>query len=94
MTKIKKALSRVLIVFPQGISAISLSRLSAPGRGTSGTSTQQLIGAEQYEEQRKRLNANWVEEAERMFVQFRQERLRMIEEFAARLLNVGRQAEQ
>ena len=53
----------------------------------------QKINVEDYEEQRKRRNTSRLEEDDRMFEQFRQERARMIAESEVRLVEVRRQAE-
>ena len=63
------------------------------GVGTSGASAMQPIDVENYEEQRKRGIARRLEEDDRMFEQFRQERAKMAAESEARLAEVRRQAD-
>ena len=82
------------VEFPQGLSPIPAERNAAMGVGTSGASAMQPIDVENYEEQRKRRIASRLEEDDRMFEQFRQERARMVAESDARLVEVRRQADQ
>ena len=63
------------------------------GVGTTGASAMQGIDVENFEEQRKRRIANRLEEDDRMYEQFRQERARMIAESVARLGELRWQAE-
>ena len=53
----------------------------------------QPIDVENYEEQRNRRIASALEEDDRMFEQFRQERARMVAVSDARLVEVRRQAD-
>ena len=73
-SKSRKGPLPVQTEFPNGISPIHPSRQGAAGVGTIGSSTQEAISVEQYEEQRKRRNERRLEEDYRMFEQFRQER--------------------
>ena len=74
--------------FPTGLSPIPSERRVAPGVGPSGTSAMQPINVEQYEEQRKRRIADRLQEDDRMYEQFRQERARLIAESETRLVEV------
>ena len=89
-----KAPSKVQVLIPQGLSPIPRRRHGAVAVRTSGTSVQQAIDVEDYEEQRKRRIAWHLEEDDRIYEQFSHERARMVDESNARLLEVRRQAEQ
>ena len=88
----KKNPAQRQVKFPQVLSPIPPDRHAALGVGTSGASLMQPIDVENYEEQRKRGIARRLEEDDRMFEQFRQERARMAAESEARLAKVRRQA--
>ena len=77
----------------QRLSHIYADRHAAMGIRTSGTSDQQAIDVEIYEQQREQQNANRLEEANRINEKFRQERARSIADSKARLVEVRRQAE-
>ena len=64
------------------------------GVETSGNRMQQAIDVDDYEEHRRRGIASRLEEDDRLYEQFRQERARLVAESDARLLEVRRQAEQ
>ena len=88
----KKNPAQRQVEFPQGKSPIPADRHAMLGVGTSGASAMQPIDVENYEEQRNRGIARRLEEDDRMFEQFRQERARMAAESEARLAEVRRQA--
>ena len=90
----KKAPARRQVEFPPGLFTIHAGRHVAMGVGTSGTTIQQAIDVGDYEEQRRRRSASRLEQDDRMYEQFWQERARMIAELDARLLEVGGQAEE
>ena len=81
------------VEFPHGLSPIPADSHAPIGVRSSGASAQQALNVEDYEKQRKRRFADLLEEDDRMYEQFLQERARMIAESEARLLEVPGQAE-
>ena len=88
-----KAPAQRRVEFPHGLFPIPAGRHGSVGVGTSGTSMQQAVDVENYEEQRKRRIASRLEGHDQMYEQFRQKRARMIAESDSRLVEARGQAE-
>ena len=78
------------VEFPTGLSPILSERRIASGVGPSGMSAMQPFNVEQYGEQIKRRIADRLQEDDRIYEQFRQERAGLIAESEIRLVDVRR----